>query len=348
MSSLGEVIVTGRIAAGMTQEDLANAIGATQATLSRYENDLRDPDEGATARIAEALGVTVRFLKRASQPTAALAVDAHMRRRATARPTVWRKLEAQLNMLRMHSDLIREEVALAATLAMPGFDPFAVGPATAAQMTRTQWKMPAGPVRSLTRWVEATGSVVFLTDLGNHRVDGLSQWSADHPVMVVNSSNPTDRIRWTLAHEVGHLVLHREDATDNVERDADAFAAEFLMPELLIRSELSNLTLGKAIDLKREWGVSVAALIQRAHGLGLMSDARRAGLFKQLSARGWRVREPASDEIALEKAELLGSINAHLSRRGLNEVEVAHLAGFHSPDRNRLMPPRNRPLRAMV
>jgi Zn-dependent peptidase ImmA (M78 family)/transcriptional regulator with XRE-family HTH domain len=301
MSRLGEVIITGRVAAGMTQEDLANAIGVTQAAMSRFENDLRDPDDDTIDQIAGALGITVRFLERASRPSAALALDSHMRRRATAKPTIWRQMEAQLNMLRMHSDFLREEVALAATLTIPGFDPFAVDPADAARITRTQWKMPSGPARSIVRWVEAAGSVVLMTDLGNQRVDGLSQWTADYPVIVVNSVNPTDRIRWTLAHEIGHLVLHREDATDDMEREADAFAAEFLLPEVLIGPELTNLTLGKAVDLKREWGVSVAALIQRAHQLGRLSDARRASLFKQLSARGWRTREPASDEITPER-----------------------------------------------
>ncbi len=347
MSSLGETIVTGRVAAGMTQADLANAIGVTQAAMSRYENDLRDPEPDTIDRIADALGVTARFLERASRPSAALAVDAHMRRRATAKPTVWRQMEAQLNMLRMHSDFLREEVALAANLVVPGFDPFAVDPGDAARMTRTQWQMPSGPARSIIRWIEAAGSVVLMTDLGNQRVDGLSQWTADHPVIVVNSANPTDRIRWTLAHELGHLVLHREDATDDMEREADAFAAEFLMPEVLIRPELSNLTLGKAVDLKREWGVSVAALIQRAHQLGTLSDARRASLFKQLSARGWRTREPASEEIVPEKAELLDHIAQHLRGRGLDDAEVAELAGYRSPNENRLLPGRSRILHAV-
>lgn len=338
MSSIGELIITGRIAAGMTQEDLANAIGVTQAALSRYENDLREPDEETVDRIAGVFGVTVRFMRRASRPSAALAVDAHMRRRATAKPTVWRQMEARLNMLRMHSDFLREEVALAATLVMPGFDPFTVDPADAARLTRTQWQMPSGPARSIVRWAEAAGSVVLMTDLGNIRVDGLSQWTADHPVIVANSAHPTDRIRWTLAHEIGHLVLHREDATDDMERQADAFAAEFLMPAILIRPELANLTLGKAVDLKREWGVSIASLVQRAHQLGTLSDARRTSLFKQLSARGWRVREPASDEIAPEKAELLDHINDHLRKTGLNETEVAQLAGYRSPSKNRPVP----------
>jgi len=347
MSSLGEVIITGRVAGGLTQADLANAIGVTQAAMSRYENDLREPEPDTIDRIASALGVTVRFLERASRPSAALAVDAHMRRRATAKPTVWRQMEAQLNMLRMHSDLLREEVALAASLTMPGFDPFAVDPADAARMTRTQWQVPSGPVRSIVRWVEAAGSVVLMTDLGNQRVDGLSQWTADHPVIVVNSGKPTDRIRWTVAHEIGHLVLHREDATDDMEREADVFAAEFLMPDVLIHPELANLTLGKAVDLKREWGVSVAALIQRAHQLGVLSDSRRVSLFKQLSARGWRVREPASDEITPERAELLDHINRHLRGRGLNDNEIAHLAGYRSPSENRLMPLSSRTLHAV-
>lgn len=338
MSSLGEVIITGRVAAGMTQAELANAIGVTQAAMSRYENDLREPEPDTVERIAEALGVTTRFLERTSRPSAALAVDAHMRRRATAKPTVWRQMEAQLNMLRMHSDFLREDVALASTRTMPGFDPFTTGPADAARMTRSQWQMPSGPARSLVRWIESAGSVVVMSDLGNQRVDGLSQWTADHPVLVVNSANPTDRVRWTLAHEVGHLVLHREYTTDDMEGEADAFAAEFLMPELLIRPELANLTLGKAVDLKRQWGVSVAALIQRAHQLGVLSDGRRVSLFKQLSARGWRVREPASDEIAPERAGLLNHIATRLRDRGLNDDDVAHMAGYRSPDTNRLMP----------
>lgn len=338
MSSLGEVIITGRIAAGMTQEQLANAIGVTQAAMSRYENDLREPEPETVEGIAAALGVTTRFLERTSRPAAALAVDVHMRRRATAKPTVWRQMEAQLNMLRMHSDFLREEVALASSLTMPGFDPFTTDPTDAARMTRSQWRMPSGPARSIIRWIEAAGSVVLMTDLGSQRVDGLSQWTADHPVIVVNAANPTDRIRWTLAHEVGHLVLHREDTTDDMEREADAFAAEFLMPELLVRPELANLTLGKAVDLKRQWGVSVAALIQRAHQLGVLTDARRTSLFKQLSARGWRVREPASEEIAPEKPELLDHIATHLRERGLNDNEVAHMAGYRSADINRLMP----------
>lgn len=214
-------------------------------------------------------------------------------------------------------------------------------------MTRTQWKVPSGPARSLTRWLEAAGSVVLMIDLGNQRVDGLSQWTADHPVLVINSANPTDRIRWTLAHEIGHLALHRNDATDEMEREADAFAAEFLLPELLIRPELHNLTLGKALDLKREWGVSVAALVQRAHQLGVLSDARRTSLFKQLSARGWRVREPASDEIAPERPELLQRINEHLIRRGLTDDEIAHMTGYSSRRHNLLLPSSAATLRAV-
>ncbi|PID53467.1 MAG: XRE family transcriptional regulator [Micrococcales bacterium] len=349
MSSLGETIVTGRVAAGLTQADLANAIGVTQAAMSRYENDLREPEADTIQRIGDALGVTVRFLERAAPPAAALAVDAHMRRRATARPTVWRQSEAQLNMLRMHSEFLREEVALEASLVMPGFDPFTTDPADAARLTRTQWRMPAGPARAIIRWAEAASSVVLMMDLGNRRVDGLSQWTADHPVIVVNSANPTDRIRWTVAHEIGHLVLHREDATDDMEREADAFAAEFLMPALLIRPELANLTLGKAVDLKREWGVSVAALIQRAHQLGIVSDARQASLFKQLSARGWRVREPASDEIAPERAELLDHIASHLRGRGFDDADLAQLAGYQSPETNGLIvAPTKSPLHAVT
>jgi len=337
MSSLGEVIQTARRARGLTQEELAALVDISQAALSRYEKDLRIPEPDVLPRIARALGVTPSFIQRASSPRAAMAVDAHMRRRATARPTVWRHLEARLNMLRMHTEQLAEEVALQSSLSVPSFDPFEVNPAEAARLTRMQWRMPIGPVRSLARWMEAAGCILIAEDFQTPRIDGLSQWASDLPLVLLNQTSPTDRQRLTMAHELGHLVLHRVDVPVDMEHQAYEFAAEFLMPEVVIRSQLRNLTLGRLMDLKREWGVAMQALIERAYSLGQLPSAKRTSLYKQLSARGWRTREPHSEDLPPEQPSLTQAVFEHLRDKGLSPLEIAQLAGFHDADANHLL-----------
>jgi transcriptional regulator with XRE-family HTH domain len=130
-------------------------LGITQATLSRYENDQRLPDGETLAKFAQIYGVTVDFLQYGQRMQGALAIDSHMRRQKTTKATLWRRLEARLNMYRLHTSLLFEEVSLQATSIIPTFDPEETQPTAAALMTRAQWRMPIGPVLHLIRWLEA-------------------------------------------------------------------------------------------------------------------------------------------------------------------------------------------------
>lgn len=328
MSSFGEVLAVARRARGLTQNQLAGLAGVTQAALSRYESGMRAPDPGVTPRLAAALGVTADLLEHAERVQQGMAMEAHMRRRATAPPSVWKRLEADLNMLRFHTSRMFEQVALHAAEHIPSFDPLEVTPSAAARMVRMQWRMPIGPVRSLTRWLESAGCLVVSRDFETARVDGLSQWAGATPVMLLNSRSPTDRLRLTMAHELGHLVLHSEHVGDDVESEATAFAAEFLMPADLIRPSLRNLRIGQLRDLKQEWGVSMQALIERAFGLGLLSSSQRTTMYKTFSARGWRTVEPYGELIPPESATLAGAVGAEMGASGLSPSEIAAMAGF--------------------
>lgn len=337
MTALGEVLETARRAHGLTQAELAARVGITQAALSRYENDLRDPDPETLARLAGALGVTPEFLTGAGRARGGMAMDAHMRRRATAPPGTWRQLEARLNMYRWHARHLFEEVTLRAEQHVPTLDLLDVTPEQGARFVRAQWRMPAGPVRHLAQWLESAGCLLIGEDFATSRVDGLSQWVGDHPVILFNNAAPPDRLRLTLAHELGHLVLHADALSiDDVEAEANAFAGEFLMPAEVIRPSLRNLKIGRLLDLKREYGVSMQALVERAYHLELLSPTQRTSMYKMFSARGWRSHEPASDDIAPERPALAESIGRELSARGLSADEVATIAGFAESDRNTL------------
>lgn len=347
MKDLGEVLTTARRASGLTQGELAEKAGVTQAALSRYENGLREPDETTLDALATALGVTTRFIRHAGRTRGAMAVDAHMRRRATAQATVWKRLEARLNMFRMHASLLSEEVQIRAEHRIPSFDPIDTTPDAAARMVRMQWGMPIGPVRQLIRWLESAGCLVVEEPFGTTRVDGMSQWIDGQPIIYINADVPTDRKRLTLAHELGHLVLHSTEIVEDVEDQANAFAAEFLMPLEVIKPQIRNLRAAQLPDLKRQWGVSMAALVERSYRAGLMTTDARTRMYKLFSTRGWRTREPVSEELPPEHPTLVSVIPDALADRGLSAKEIAGIAGFATAEDNHLFRAQQRSLRAL-
>ncbi|MGW0250121.1 helix-turn-helix domain-containing protein [Nocardia goodfellowii] len=333
MNRIGDIILTARRAAGMTQDELADALGVKQATLSRYENNMRTPEPEVVARLAEALKVTPEFLAHSfSRLQGAIAGDAHMRRQRTAKASQWKLAEARLNMYRMRSAFLLERIGLNPQNHVPTFDPDAPAaptPADAARLVRAQWRMPIGSVRNLTRWMESAGVLVIEEDFGTHRIDGMSQWASDHPVVVVNVTQTPDRRRWTLAHELGHLVLHSVYAVDDrdMERQADEFASEFLMPAHIIEQELVALAPARLLNLKAVWGVSMQALYERAYQLGRVTSADREKFYRSMNARGWKANEPGADRIPPESPELARSTGAALLETGLDRAEVLRLTG---------------------
>ena len=287
--------------------------------------------------LARELGVTARFIQHAGRVRGAMAVDAHMRRRGTAQATIWKRLEARLNMYRMHASLLAEEVRIRSEQRIPTFDPVDTRPDDAATGANA-----VGHARR-------PGTEPDRLDRGR----GLSCGRGGlrhHPRrrhVAVGQRHPADLHQHRGAHRpqapdagqpVGHLVLHANEVTEDVEDQANTFAAELLMPIEVIRPQLRGLRVDALFDLKREWGVSMGPLIERAYRSGLLTATQRTSMWKMLSARGWRTREPLSDELAPEHPQLTGHIAAALAQRGLASEEVAKIAGFATPEDNRLLP----------
>lgn len=341
MTRVGQILLTARVSSGLTQEELAERTGVTQAALSRYEGNLREPDADTLERLSTALGVTPDLVERGDRIRGAIAAGAHMRRRKTGRVSEWRRIEAHVMMALAHTMKMTDTVHVQPRAEVPSVDPLETSPQEAARLVRMQWRTPLGPIRSLTAWLESAGIFIFEDDFGpDVRVDGMSIVEDGVFVILINASAPTDRKRWTLAHELGHLVMHSTDLPpeQEVEHDADTFAAEFLMPETEIRPQLTGLRTAHLLDLKLEWGVSMAALVERAHSLGLLDPDARRSFYKMMSARGYRKNEPGSDQIAAETPSLPASIVEKLTHRNLTPDDIAALAGFANPGANDLFP----------
>ncbi len=181
----------------------------------------------------------------------------------------------------------------------------------------------SGKIVNLTSAVERAG-VCLVPIVGLPGVDGLSSWVAGRqPVIGLNPFQPGDRFRFTLLHELGHIVMHRTKS-DVTEDEANRFAGAVLIPEADFDEAMEvTPTLSDFIELKKQWGISVAALVYRARELGYVDDRRYRSLQIQMSR--WRRSEPAGFDAAH------GQLLPKLIERNGGVQSVAKMSGIN-PD----------------
>ena len=240
---------------------------------------------------------------------------------------------AELNIRVMHLRRFLEGAAIANTSDLPrmDIDEFRNAEHVAA-LVRAHWRVSAGPLANLTSLVEKAGALVAHSDLGGASISGVTfSVPGMPPLMVLNTDQPADRMRFSLAHELGHMIMHRFP-TSNMEQEANTFAVALLMPAPDIRQYF----LGRRIDLsllaalKPEWKTSMAALLMRAHNLKFISDNQNTYLWKQISARGYQLREPPELDFEHEKPELIGQIlQLHVDALGYSISDLAKLLCIH-------------------
>jgi Zn-dependent peptidase ImmA (M78 family) len=202
--------------------------------------------------------------------------------------------------------------------------------AEVARELRRRWTVPAGPINNLIRLVESAGVVVVFRSFGTTGQDAVSTWPQEPgrpPMMLVNADVSADRLRFTVAHELGHLVMHAM-LGDNQEKEANVFAGEFLAPANEIRTHLEGLTTSdfrRLMALKVEWGMSMAALIRRAHDLQTISDRQYREFQVRLGKLGWRTSEPG--DVVRENPSVIGKIIAlQRSEHDYSDDALARLA----------------------
>ncbi|OWA08245.1 hypothetical protein B9W62_18405 [Streptomyces sp. CS113] len=210
-----------------------------------------------------------------------------------------------------------------------------ISPEEAARQTRAALDLPDGdPIPHVIHAVERAGIPVLMADieLPDARHDAYSVWGGDfheQPLIVARPVNSWERVRWSVAHELGHLVLHRGTSGDVNEEEANRFANEFLYPSNVLLLEWPEApTLTSLMPLKQRWQLSLAALIKHAQANGLIEDYRVTGLFKQLSARRdpntgvtWRIQEPGWSDQQPERPRLISA----MAERGMERTPSADL-----------------------
>ncbi len=289
-----EMLQLARESRGLTQTQFARDIGVSQAEVSKFENGIKEPTDGQIKRIAGRLGYTVGFFFLEESIRAFGSGCVYHRKRKAATDTKLNHLLAQINVKRIQVKHLMKSVDTRTTQSFHRLDvdEYSGGPPEVAQALRALWQLPPGPVRNLVRAIEDAGGIVIRCNFGTTKVDALSQWLPGHPpVFLVNDAIPTDRMRFTLAHEIGHIVMH-SIPTEEMEREADRFAAEFLMPERDIKPHLSYVDIPRLASMKPYWRVAMSALLYRAAELKTIDSRRKSYLWFRMGQAGYRKFEP--------------------------------------------------------
>ncbi|MEX1009026.1 MAG: XRE family transcriptional regulator [Acidimicrobiia bacterium] len=302
---------------GLTKHDLAVKVGVSPAVIGQYEAGATNPSGDVLGRLALALGFSVDFFARGGDKSVSL-TDAHFRSLRSTTRAQRRQAITQAIFAAEIAAALEEHIRLPA-LDLPHYElpPGAHGLAAIealADQARVDLELGTGPIPHMVRLLESRGVVAVRLRAETERVSAFSCPFRPRPVVVL-STNRDDkaRSRMDAAHELAHLLLHHEvdPGSQSMERQANAFAAAFLMPPDAIRPYLPvRLHWQRLVEAKQTWGVSLAALLYRSRTLGVISEAayRRAivslGRHTWEDGTTWRRREPAPLGVPEEPALL--------------------------------------------
>lgn len=289
-----ELLKLARESRGLSQVELAEAIGVTQGAMSKYEAEVLSVSSEDLEKISKVLEYPPDFFTLNIAASGFGSSCIYNRKRQSLPAKQLKIIQATINIVRVHVLRLLQgaEIDSRSLFAQLDIDEYGGSAEKIATLVRATWKLPFGPIRNLVSTIENAGGIVFQFPFGTDKIDAVSQWPAGEvPLFFVNKDLPVDRWRYSLAHELGHLIMHRLP-TPNMENEADQFANEFLMPKRDIESELEGFSLPKAARLKPLWRVSIQALSRRARDLGKISDRQHRSIHAQLNKMRCHKDEP--------------------------------------------------------
>ena len=331
---LPERLTLARRFRGLTQQALADELHVSASAISQFEAGAATPAPQTIERLTMLLKVSPSFLGRPlgvrpqSKPffRALSRTPALERDRASSYAVLLSEVGEMLDEY-VEMPSVRVEQMVNADLATSDDEVEAV-----AMEARSRWGVPAGPIADVVNLAEAGGVLVAAVGDFDSGMDAFSMRTSRRPVVVLcTGKGIAARRRFDMAHELGHLVLHRDREADQrrQEEQAHRFASALLMPAHEVGPFLPRRAndLAALEDTAKTWGVSMQAALYRAKDLKILSQDDYTRAMRRLSAAGWRTREPI--EIGPpERPRLLLRAVATLPQAGMSLARIAEAFGM--------------------
>lgn len=226
----------------LTQKEAAELLGVSQGKLSKAEKGLQPLPSDIILRLPDVYNLPLSFFDQ--QTDKSQIGHLYYRKQASISAKVQDALDAQIRVQKMAIDQMFEAIELP-DFEWPRIQPTENNsPTDIARKVKYALGIHRGSIPNLTVLLEDHGIIVQKMDFGTEKMDGLiSITDNGRKVIFLNTRMPNDRMRFSLAHELGHLIMHYyfipSEATP-VEDEANEFASEFLMPEKEIKPQLKG------------------------------------------------------------------------------------------------------------
>lgn len=330
-----KMLVLARESRGLTQTQLSQLIPClNQGNLSKMEKGILSISEEVLLRVSETLNYPLAFFYKSEPKTSINAF--YYRKRLTFPKKELATLEAKMDIVRLNIDELLSSVEIP-DFRLPTIEPdVKITPEDIARNIRTVMAIPKGPIVNLVEYIEKFGIIVYFLDTDSEKFDGITLYTnSGYPIIFLNKGMSNDRKRFTLGHELGHLIMHIPFSTikdsDQIENEANRFSAEFNMPTLDCRNDLLNLKFNSLGYLKSYWKLSKAAIIFKAKAIGAINDSTYKYMVIELSRRGERKLESVT--VALDEPKIIKElINIYRNELNYSIEELTQVLGISSKD----------------
>ncbi len=330
-----------RLAAGLTLGALGEKVGVSHTAIQKYEKGLLTPSSSQLLKLARACGIRTEYFFRTHsvellQPEFRKLSSFGKKAQDALKLKVVELVEKRVELLGAFPE--SPLLAFSAPEGLPeriaSFDEIEAF----SDQVRDAWQLGMNPITDLIGTLEAIGLLVIVVDEENPKFSGLTAKARSddgrvYPVVAVSKRWPGDRQRFTLAHELGHLLLADRlvDGLDE-ENACDRFAGAFLAPRVavlhLLGQQRHALEWQELYVLKHEFGLSMTGWLQRAKQCGVISEAVHLSMVKWFSAKGWRKNEPGG-RLPQEHPQLFDQlVYRALAEQYISEGKAAELLGI--------------------
>lgn len=309
---IAERLKRARKASNLSLRLAAEKVGVSHNAIKKYEDGKNTPASMQLIKLAKAYGVRTEYFFR---PLDIHLTGIEFRKRASTPQRLLNKIKAEvLDQVERWQELVDlYPTSPIKPFALPDKLPQKIESydviETIAEEVRELWELGTNPLADLVDTLETLGIwVLFANTESNDKFDGLMAHHENQPIIVVSANWTGDRQRFTLAHELGHLLLHDRLAEElDEEKACNRFAGAFLLPEKSLKQHIGDVA--RKIEprelylLKQEFGLSMGACVFRLLDTGLITKSTHLSLAKLFSKNGWRKQEPG-DAIPAEKSFL--------------------------------------------
>lgn len=316
-----------REARSLSQQRLAEAIGVPQPFVSQFESESRLADPVIARKIADHLGVPTSMLTRTpvTLPEGSLGLFRSARSKVTADSFYAARRMAEIGVESVWRLGEGTRLPSCRIESVPGADP-----KEAATYARSMLRLaPDDPVPHVTRSIERAGGIVVKLSGMAEGIDGFSAWAPDpvaRPIFVLRRDTGPFRLRFTLAHELGHMILGHQvfgRPSKDTEAEANTFASCFLLPEEAMHDAFAGgIDLRSLARIKGRFGAAMGAILLRARAMGYVDELRYRSLYETMRRKGWLKKEPGDELTKVEEPAILPEL---MNRKGidLNPFELA-------------------------